>query len=82
MVYVFKLQQVAKVGDPDMLLCVGGVFVAWELKVKKNKATKLQAYKLAKIRAAGGIAHVVTPENIDLMFKELDSILTGGPQFS
>lgn len=74
-IWVIKVQQVAKIGDPDILLCVCGFFVAWELKVGKNKATKLQAHKLDQIKKAGGIARVVTPDNLDECLKELECLL-------
>ena len=63
--HVIKIQQVCKVGDPDIIMCVAGRFVAWELKVGKNRATKLQQYILDQIRASGGIAEVVTPDSLD-----------------
>lgn len=70
-IFVMKIQQVAKVGDPDIVLCCGGRFVAWELKVGDNKATSLQQYKLDLITKAGGIARVVTPENLNECLEEL-----------
>lgn len=73
-VWVIKIQQVAKVGDPDLILCVRGWFVAWELKVGKNTVTKLQDHKLKSISDAGGIARVVTPENLDECIKEIEDI--------
>lgn len=75
-VYAIKVQQVTKIGDPDFLLCANGWFVAWELKVNKNKATKLQAHKLEMIKQSGGIARVVTPENLDECLKEIECLLS------
>lgn len=74
--FVIKLQQVSKVGDPDIILCVNGFYVALELKVGKNKATKLQAHKLEMIKQSGGIARVVTPENLDECLKEIECLLS------
>lgn len=62
-VHVIKIQQVVKRGDPDIVMCVAGLFVAWELKVNKNKATPLQKHQLDLITKAGGLACVVTPDN-------------------
>ena len=70
-IYIIKVQQVCKVGDPDILMCYRGRFIAWELKVGKNKATPLQQYKLDEITNAGGIARLVTPENVDECLGEL-----------
>jgi len=47
-----------KAGTPDLLICYKGRFIAIELKVRDNKPTKLQEYRLKEIRNAGGIADV------------------------
>ena len=47
-------------GIPDIIACVNGRFVAFEVKVPGGKLTKLQEIALAKIRAAGGQAHRVS----------------------
>ena len=70
-IWILKTQMVAIRGVPDLLLCVRGKLVAWELKVGKNKATPLQEYNLKRIRDAGGIAVVVTPDNFDEHFNNL-----------
>lgn len=70
-VWFTKVQQVAKKGDPDLLLCVCGEFIAWELKVDKNKASSLQLYKLDGIKIAGGTARIVTPESLQIHMEEL-----------
>lgn len=66
-----KIQQLAKRGDPDILMGYKGKLIAWELKDTGKKATKLQAHTLEKITNAGCIARVVTPENYAEMLKEL-----------
>lgn len=47
-------------GIPDIIACIGGQFFAFEVKVPGGKQTKLQSVTLDKIKAAGGIACVVT----------------------
>lgn len=47
-------------GIPDIIGCIGGRFVALEVKVPGNKATRLQELVISRIRVAGGIAGVVT----------------------
>lgn len=71
LVWYTKLQQVAKRGDPDLLICCNGKFVAWELKVESNKATVLQQFMLDKIMDSGGMARVVKPSNLDACVEEL-----------
>lgn len=46
-------------GEPDLILCHRGLFVAAEVKQPGEKATKLQAHRLAMWKAAGGIVAVV-----------------------
>ena len=46
-------------GEPDLVCCYKGKFVAFELKVDNNKPSKLQLEKIKEIQAAGGIAKAV-----------------------
>jgi len=45
-------------GIPDLFILYRGVFAAVELKVGKNKASRLQEIMLARIRAAGGMTWI------------------------
>jgi hypothetical protein len=47
-------------GLPDILCCINGRFVAFEVKTPVGRLSKLQELAIAKIRAAGGEAHKVT----------------------
>lgn len=69
--YSFSIQQISKRGDPDVVLCILGHFVAIEFKRAGGKATKLQAHKLQKIRDAGGSTFVAEPENWAETFSQL-----------
>lgn len=60
---VFPIQQVTIVGDPDILLCICGLFVGLEIKAVKGKTSPMQEYKLDAIRKAGGLALVANPNN-------------------
>lgn len=46
-------------GEPDLLCCIRGRFVALEVKVGDNQPTILQRHQLRLIRDAGGLAVVV-----------------------
>lgn len=46
-------------GIPDIIACVNGRFVAFEVKTTSGKATKLQEATIRKILNAGGVAAVV-----------------------
>jgi hypothetical protein len=70
-----KIQQVGKVGTPDILACINGRFIALELKADdKEKPSRAQVLKLRKIALAGGYAAIVTPENWPLVKKEIASL--------
>lgn len=69
-----KIQQVAKHGTPDILMCINGVFIAIELKTDIGKVDKLQAWTLDNIANAGGLAFVLTPKNFESTIKLLREI--------
>ena len=47
-------------GLPDIICCIGGRFVAFEVKTPSGKLSKLQEITIAKIKAAKGEAYKVT----------------------
>jgi len=49
----------SKPGDPDLILCYKGRYVALEVKQGRKKAEALQAHRLQQIHDAGGMAAVV-----------------------
>lgn len=51
--------QFGQAGLPDIIVCLGGRFIALEVKTEKGKTTVLQEITLRKIRKAGGTAEVV-----------------------
>ena len=62
-------------GEPDIDCCYKGYWVSFELKIKGNKASELQLYKLDLIRKSGGIAkEVYTLEEIKETLYELSRI--------
>jgi hypothetical protein len=64
-----------RTGEPDLILCVGGQFVAIELKVGDNKPTRLQLHRLEQWRSAGALTLVCYSLN---QFREfIESIKTG-----
>ena len=46
-------------GIPDIIACVNGRFVAFEVKTETGRLTKLQEVTLGRIRDAGGRAYMV-----------------------
>jgi len=47
-------------GIPDIICCLNGRFVAFEVKTEAGKLTKLQEATITKIKAAKGEAYKVT----------------------
>ena len=47
-------------GLPDIICCIGGRFVAFEVKTPVGKLTKLQEITIQRIQAANGKAYKVT----------------------
>ena len=54
-------------GVPDIVCCVGGLFLGIECKAGKNKPSALQVVEIEAIRRAGGVAVVVNEENWELV---------------
>jgi Holliday junction resolvase len=52
--------QFGTAGLPDIIACIGGRFVAFEVKTESGKLTKLQESTIQKIKAAKGKAYKVT----------------------
>lgn len=52
--------QFSVAGLPDIICCIGGRFVAFEVKTPSGKLTKLQEITIRKIKAAKGNAYKVT----------------------
>ena len=52
--------QFGTAGIPDIIVCLDGRFVAFEVKTESGKLTKLQESALRKINAAKGRAYKVT----------------------
>lgn len=55
--YSIKIILATKSGEPDIVACLDGKFLAIECKDVNEKPTVLQAYKLRQINNCGGIAY-------------------------
>lgn len=56
--YIRKNDQVTSVGDPDIVICHCGLFVAIEMKQPGKHPTPLQKLKLERISGSGGLVGV------------------------
>lgn len=57
--YVVKVISANKTGIPDLLSCIHGRFIVFELKLEYNELSELQKYNFRKIKAAGGQAYMI-----------------------
>lgn len=74
-VKVFVIQQISKRGDPDLLVCVRGKFVALELKRSGvKKGSPLQEHILTQVIKALGYARICTPENFETILQEIEQL--------
>ena len=56
--YPVKIVAATKSGNPDIICCLNGRFVAIEVKQPGKNPTELQKLKMDKITEAGGVAFV------------------------
>lgn len=68
------IQQKAIHGSPDFVLCVHGRFVSLELKDVKGSVSKLQEYKLERVRETGGVRIVASKLNWQEVKKQLSEM--------
>lgn len=61
-------------GTPDLLGCVGPLFVAIEVKTDTGKSSALQVYKRNRITNCGALALVVYPKNLEASIKFLENL--------
>lgn len=64
-----------KAGVPDILACVGGFFVAIEVKAENGKPSELQLRNIELIKRAGGFAFVLYPSAFDQFKNFIDGLL-------
>ena len=57
--WAFKCITSNRSGTPDIIACIGGRFVALEVKTIKGQPSPIQVVQMQRIRDAGGIAEVV-----------------------
>lgn len=60
-------------GIPDIIACINGRFLAFEVKTETGKLTKLQEITMQKIKSAKGQAFKVTSATeVAVILKELE----------
>ena len=77
--YIRKNEQIVKSGDPDIVICHFGMFVAIEMKQVGKNPTPLQKLKLDRISLSGGIAGVVhSLDELKAIVKQAECAEIGG----
>ena len=65
-------------GIPDIIACINGRFVAFEVKTPTGKLSRLQEITIEKIRDAGGMAYKVTSAaEVASILSELEGCIDG-----
>ena len=65
-------------GIPDIIACINGRFVAFEVKAPTGKLTRLQEITIESIRTAGGWAYKVTSAaEVAVILKEMEGCTDG-----
>jgi len=68
----FHVSEFSAAGTPDLICCIGGYFIAIEVKVPGETPTELQLYTLKSIADAGGVALVVhSPQQAIALVEDL-----------
>lgn len=75
-IWFFKTSERSVRGIPDIVICYCGRLVVWELKVDSPLET-LQEHVLRRVKAAGGVARVVTPKTLPEAIRELKEMKHG-----
>lgn len=69
--YFWKTHELSRRGLPDVVACIYGRFVAFELKAERGRPSELQKIEIERINDAGGSARVVYPSEWDDVYTEL-----------
>lgn len=67
---------VQREGVPDLLVCCNGHFLAVELKNETGRPSALQKWNINQIRASGGIALILYPDQFDSFKRLVDALHT------
>ena len=73
----FFANRMTKKGIPDILACVGGYFVAIEVKAQNGHPSELQIHHCERIRKSGGFSFVVYPSGWEKLKKILNGLSQG-----
>ncbi|NEZ96969.1 VRR-NUC domain-containing protein [Clostridium botulinum] len=67
----------SKSGIPDIIACVGGMFVAIEVKAPKGKPSELQKRNIRLIQESGGVGYILYPKDFLQFKKDMKELIRG-----
>lgn len=68
----------SKAGIPDIIACVGGTFVAIEVKGPNGRPSELQKRNIRLINECGGISYILYPHKFESFKKDILDLLQEG----
>jgi hypothetical protein len=77
-VYHFKTMSATKAGVADITACVRGRFISIEMKSTDGELSGLQEENKEQVHKSGGLWYTADLDNLEMIKKELMSILTTG----
>lgn len=75
----FFANKFTRVGVPDILACVNGLFVGIEVKADHGHPSDLQIWNRDKIREAGGYCIILYPDHFEQFKVFVESLFDGNP---
>ncbi|MGJ0908883.1 VRR-NUC domain-containing protein [Clostridium botulinum] len=67
----------SKSGIPDIIACVGGTFVAIEVKAPNGRASELQKRNIRLINECEGMGYILYPKDFEVFKKDMWELLNG-----
>ncbi|EJO5347172.1 VRR-NUC domain-containing protein [Clostridium botulinum] len=67
----------SKSGIPDIIACVGGTFVAIEVKAPNGRASELQKRNIRLIQESGGVGYILYPKGFLQFKKDMKELIRG-----
>lgn len=67
----------SRVGTPDIIACVDGIFIAIEVKAATGKPSELQIHHIEEIKKAGGLGYILYPRDFEKFKNDMELLKRG-----
>jgi Holliday junction resolvase len=74
-IYAVKIISASKSGAPDIICCIGGLFVSIECKSDRGSQTELQRYNEKCIIKSSGVYIISRPKDFDKLKRVIINLL-------